>query len=124
MKLNIFSRKKSEYNYLELTPIQLKEFEIGEDGLINILIPRFKNKLAVKLFTGNLKSPFIKANLDEFGSETWILIDGQRSVQQVGQKLIEKFGVSIEPVYDRLTQFMTNLHRYNFITFLELKKGK
>jgi hypothetical protein len=124
MKFNNFFKKKSEYNYLELTPFKLKESELGEDGLVNVLIPRFKNKYAIKYFTRNLKSNYIKANLDEFGSETWALIDGKNSVHQIGQQLSEKFGDKIEPVYERLTTFFTNLHRYNFISFLELKKGK
>jgi len=124
MKFNIFAKKKTEHNYLELTPVKLKESEIGEDGFVNVLIPRFKNKYAIKYFTRNLKSNYIKANLDEFGSETWALIDGKNNVHQIGVILLEKFGETIEPVYDRLTTFFTNLHRYNFITFLELKKGK
>jgi hypothetical protein len=92
--------------------------------MVNVLIPRFKSDFAKKLFSKAVRSQFIKANLDEFGSATWLLIDGNRKVERIGAELLDKFGDKVEPVYDRLTRFLTDLHRYNFISFIELKKGK
>ncbi|MFH1049802.1 MAG: PqqD family protein [bacterium] len=123
MSLNFFGKKKKEHNYLVLTPVRNREHEEREDGMVNVLIPRFKSEFAKKFFTKAVKTPNIKANLDEFGTATWLLIDGQKNVEEIGKGLIEKFGETIEPVYDRLTRFLTNLHRYNFISFIELKKG-
>jgi hypothetical protein len=124
MKFNFFKKQKSEYNYMVLTPVQNHKSEVREDGMVNVLIPKFKSEFAKKLFAKSLKSHYIKANLDEFGTSTWNLIDGLNNVEQIGKKLIEEFGENIEPVYERLTTFLTNLHRYNFIKFKELSKGQ
>lgn len=123
MKLKLFKKKETEHNYLELTPIRMKESEEREDGQFDILVPKFKSNIAKKIFEPRMKSPYFKANLDEFGTEAWKLIDGDKNVQVIGEQLLNKYGEKIEPVYDRLTEFLTNLHRYEFITFKELKKG-
>lgn len=123
MRFNLFKKKKSELNYLELTPVRNHKYEDREDGMINVLIPKFSSDFSKKYINKHLKYPYIKANLDEFGTETWRLMDGESNVELIGNKLIEKFGKKIEPVYDRLTKFLTELHRYNFIYFKELKKG-
>lgn len=107
-----------------MTPVRVHRHEEREDGMVNVLIPRFKSNFAKKLFSKAVSSPYIKANLDEFGTATWLLIDGNRNVQNIGEALVEKFGEKVEPVYERLTRFLTDLHRYNFISFIELKKGK
>ncbi len=124
MKFNFFGKKKNEYNYLSLTPVRVHKYEDRDDGMVNILIPRFKSEFAKKFFSKAVRSEFIKANLDEFGTATWKLIDGRKNVEQIGKGLIEKYGETIEPVYERLTKFLTDLHRYNFISFIELQKGK
>ena len=124
MKLNFFAGKKKEYNYLLLTPVRNHGHEDRDDGLVNVLIPRFKSEFAKKFLSRAVRTPFIKANLDEFGSAAWILIDGHKNVEEIGKDLLEKFGEKIEPVYDRLTRFLTDLHRYNFISFIELQRVK
>jgi len=124
MSFSFFGRKNKEYNYLSMTPVRVHRHEEREDGMVNVLIPRFKSNFAKKLFSKAVSSPYIKANLDEFGTATWLLIDGNRNVQNIGEALVEKFGEKVEPVYERLTRFLTDLHRYNFISFIELKKGK
>ncbi|MFC2131853.1 PqqD family protein [Bacteroidota bacterium] len=124
MRFNIFKKKESEHNYLELTPIRNHEHEDREDGMINVLVPKFSSNFSKKHINKHLKYPYIKANLDEFGTETWLLMNGKTNVKEIGQKLIDKFGEKIDPVYDRLTKFLTELHKNNFITFKELTKGK
>jgi len=123
MKLNLFGGKNKEHNYLELTPYRIHKHEEREDGMIDVLVPRFKSDFAKKFFSRAVKGSYIKANLDEFGTATWLLIDGERNVEKIGAELVVKFGDKVEPVYERLTRFLTDLHRYNFISFIELKKG-
>jgi hypothetical protein len=88
-----------------------------------VLVPKFTNKFAVKYFIPRSKSPFIRANLDEFGSTAWLLMDGKNKVSEISDKLIEKFGETIQPVNARLTLFLTNLYNNQFISFNELIKG-
>lgn len=124
MRFSFLSKKSQEYNYLELTPIHNKNFKIGDDGLVDILIPRFKSELAKKYLQPKNKEPYFRANLDEIGTATWKLIDGNRKVKEIGEELRNQFGERIEPVFDRLTKFLTNMHNHNFIIFKELKKGR
>ena len=47
-------------------------------------------------------------------------MDGTKSVQSVSEHLQKKFGEKINPVDERLTKFLSELYKYNFITFKEL----
>lgn len=121
----MFKRKRKELsaiNYLELTPNQSYGQEVEQNGNISILIPRFANKILVKLLVPMLKSPYVKVKLDEFGSEVWRQIDGKKNVQEIADILKIKFGEKIEPVEERLTNYLTQIHRYSFISFNEIKK--
>lgn len=115
-------KKKRELNYLEMTPIAIYSHEFNSDGKIDVLVPRFSDKVLGKLLQPRLKNKYIKANLDEFGSATWQLIDGNNSVTRIGELLTEKFGEQIQPVYDRLTLFLTQLYNAGFISFKELER--
>lgn len=72
-----------------------------------------------KLFKKSIKSEYIKANLDEIGSATWLLINGESKVFMIGEKLKEQFDDKVDPVYDRLTNFLTQLYRSGIISFKE-----
>ncbi len=120
-----FGKKKKKHdhldmNYLDLTPVRIYQHVEKPDGLIDVLVPKFKNKLMVRLTT-RVKNPYIKANLDAFGTETWLQMDGNNTVARIAGKLTEKFGEEIQPVNDRLTKFLTQLYTYGFISFNELK---
>jgi hypothetical protein len=109
----------SKFNILELTPIRLLEHELNNDGLINVLVPRFKIVFFQKLMSKK-RSPYIKANLDELGSATWKLIDGKRTAIDIANLLKEKFGEKIEQIYRRVGLFLQQLYRNKFITFIEI----
>jgi len=116
-------KKKKDLNYLKLTPVRLHECKVKDDGLADVLVPKFNNKFARKHFSKFLKSPYIRANLDDKGSATWLLMDGETKVEEIAEELDEKFGEEIHPVTDRLIKFLNDLYRNGFITFKELKKG-
>jgi hypothetical protein len=123
----LFNKKKKDLydiNYLELTPNRLFEHVVEENGKVSVLIPRFTNKILVKTVTPMLKSPFVKAKFDEFGSQVWLEIDGKQKVLDISKRLREKFGEKIEPVGERLTKFLTQLYSYKFVSFNELKNKK
>ncbi|MDQ1266834.1 MAG: hypothetical protein QG635_1987 [Bacteroidota bacterium] len=123
--MGFFGKKeKKEYNYLELTPQVNYKHEIRDDGLFDVLVPKFNNKTLEKLLIPSSKSPFIKANLDEFGTAAWRLIDGNNKVKSIADMLLEEFGEKIQPVYDRLTLFLTNLYKNGFIHFIEITERK
>ncbi len=122
----MFKKKKNKFenlNYLELTPIANYTYEKKENGLVNVLVPRFTDKLLGKYLQPRLKNKYIKANLDDIGTATWLLINGNNKVHQIANDLSEQFGEKIHPVNERLTQFLTQLYQAGFITFTEIKKG-
>lgn len=124
MSLNFFQRRKilKGVNYLELTPFRLYEHEIEDNGLVTVLLPKFENKIFKSLFVTRNKSQFIRIKLDEFGSEAWLQVDGEKKVEKIAKCLLEKFGEKIEPVNERLTTFYTQLYMQRFISFNEIKK--
>lgn len=118
----MFFRKKvdSSINFLELTPIRNYDHIIEENGLVSVLVPKFDIRWLDKIMSKIIKSRFFKAKLDEFGTETWLGIDGIRTVQLISDNLQKKFGDRISPVNERLTKFLSELYKYNFISFKEL----
>ena len=118
----MFFRKKIDttINYLELTPVRNYDHVVEDSGLISVLVPKFDIKWIDKIMSKIIKSRFFKAKLDEFGTETWLEMDGTKSVQTVSEHLQKKFGDKINPVNERLTKFLSELYKYNFITFKEL----
>ncbi|MCE1166108.1 MAG: PqqD family protein [Bacteroidetes bacterium] len=119
----MFNTKKREvYNLLELTPVRVNEHEENE-GLIRILVPKFKNKFLLSLIPKG-KSKHIRVKLDEIGTATWLLINGKRKVTKIIEELREKFGDNLEPAEERVSKFIGGLNLHNLIYFKELKKDK
>lgn len=121
LKKSFNKKNNSSINYLELTPTRLYEYEIESSGKVSVFVPKFKNKLLVNFLVPKLKSPYIKAKLDDFGSLTWLEMDGNKKVADISQALTNKFGDKVQPVNERLTKFLTQLYKYNFIAFKEIK---
>ncbi|MBI3123224.1 MAG: PqqD family protein [Ignavibacteriales bacterium] len=121
--MNFFERRKILKNTsaFDLTPIHLVKHELNENKLVTVLIPKFQNKLAVKLFEPKLKSPNIKLKLDELGSAVWLAVDGKKKVGVIARELVDAFGDKIQPVEERLPKFFTQLYEQKLITFDELK---
>lgn len=115
-------KKKKDINYLVLTPARKYDSEDREDGFINILIPRYTDFFFGKLLQPRLKNKYIRANLDEYGSAVWQEINGSTNVEQIGNKLENRFGERIQPVLPRLTTFLTQIYDAGFITFNELER--
>ena len=114
------NKETEEVNLLELVPETLVDHEIDDDGIITLLIPRYKNRLLKKLNDRSPARRFIKIRLDEIGSRTWSCIDGKKDMREIGEMMREKFGDSIEPCYDRLGIFMTKLEYEKYIRYTNL----
>ena len=121
--LYMFKKNKpTNINLLELTPVRINKHEEVE-GLINILIPKFKREFMKKIIPKN-KPKDIRVKLDELGSATWLAMDGNKTVFQIVEELRESFGEKIEPAVDRVTKFINGLYANNLLYFKELKKEK
>ena len=73
------------------------------------------NKIAQVLF----KRPKVShIHLDELGSFVWPLLDGEKSIFDIGKAVEEHFGEKAEPLYERLAQYFKILESYGFVKYL------
>jgi hypothetical protein len=124
--MNFFQRRKilKKANFLDLRPVRVLSHEVRDDGAINLLMPRFKNRINSALFQPNSRGKIIIIKLDRFGSHTWLLIDGYSTVAEISQKLKEQFTEELKPIEEteeRVTKFLSLLYQQRYITFLEIQ---
>lgn len=124
MTLSFRERKKilKSTNTLDLTPFRLHGEEVGEDKLVTIILPKFKNKLATKYIAPSLKSSVFRIKLDKFGSFIWLRMNGENKVNRIIKEAIENFKEEILPAEERVTKFMFQLYEQRLISFNELKR--
>lgn len=109
---------KRKDNFLDKIPMRNPKikFSVGDDGIVALEIENkgLFNRIAQKLF----KKPKISyVHLDENGSFIWPLIDGERDVCELGKLVEEHFGEKANPLYERLTKYLSILQSYGFIAF-------
>ena len=107
-----------ERNLLDLIPVRIREWEKLAQNQIVILQPKFRNRWLARWLLPRMKRPHYRVKLDEFGSWVWIHCDGRTTVKEIGFSLKERFGETIEPVYDRLSIFLNQLERSRLIQFM------
>ena len=110
-KKNIISQ-----NYLEKIPIRPEriKWSTDENGIVTLDIENtgFFNRVAQKFF----KKPKVShIHLDEMGSFVWPLLDGEKTIEELGTLVKEKFGEKAEPLYERLIQYLKILESHKFI---------
>ena len=92
--------------------------ELADDGVVSLLVPRFRARW-MQWLQNRLPRPHMRVKLDELGSAAWLLIDGRRTVTEIGEELHGKFGAKIEPVNQRIGFFIGLLRRNKFIELEE-----
>ena len=115
------SRKnKQKENYLEKIPVRSPHlsYTVDESGLVTL---SYENKgIFNRIFQIILKKPKISyVHLDEIGSVVWPLIDGKKSIMQLGEFVRDKCGDRAEPLYARLAKYFQILESYKFIKFVK-----
>lgn len=123
--MNFFSRRKilKQANFLDLTPVRMIGEEPVDGKRINLLMPRFKNRYTSAMFQPRSKDHFIRIKLDEFGSMTWMLIDGQTTVGGIAEQLNQAHPETLQPADEtplRVTNFLAMLYQQRYISFLEI----
>ncbi len=103
-------------NFLDVIYEQNKKYNWDKDadGNVTIYIENrgIFNRIAQKL----LKKPKVsQLHLEEMGSFIWPLIDGDRSVYDIGILVKEHFKEKAEPLYPRLCKYIKTLDDYGFI---------
>ncbi len=102
--------------YLEKKPAKKASLGYSSDeaGAVTLEVENkgIFNRIAQRLF-GKPKISYI--HLDENGSFIWLLLDGEKTVSDIGEAVREHFGEKAEPLYERLIKFITILESYGFI---------
>ncbi len=111
-------RKKNtnSENYLDRRPLRATHLRWSQDdkGLVTLDIDNkgVFNKIAQVLF----KRPKVShIHLDELGSFVWPLLDGEKSIFDIGKAVEEHFGEKAHPLYERLDKYFQILDSYHFV---------
>ena len=107
-------------NYLERIPARPEsmKWSTGDDGIVTLEIENkgVFNRIAQKLF----RRPKISyIHLDETGSFLWPILDGEKSITDLGVLVEEKFGEASHPLYERLATYFKILDSYGFIEWVK-----
>lgn len=104
-------------NLLELKPLRNSQWEAGEqEELVVLLVPRFSDPFLGRWLMPRLRSPMIRIKLDAVGSFVWSSCDGSMTVLEIAERLKERFGDSVEPLYERIGMFVRRLQRDSLVT--------
>ena len=85
-----------------------------EDGKVTLDIENkgVFNKIAQVIF----KRPRVShVHLDEMGSFVWPLLDGEKTIIDIGTEVDAHFGKKAHPLYERLAKYFQILDSYHFI---------
>lgn len=113
-------KKKIDKNYLEKIPVHPEgiPWKTDENGIVTLEIENkgAMNRIAQKLF----KKPRVSyIHLDKTGSFVWPLIDGKKTITELGKEVDAHFGEEAHPLYERLATFFNILDSYKFISWIE-----
>ena len=104
-----------QVSWSEVRPGRMCNWEEGDDG-VTLLVPRLGHgRIARKmerLFGGR---PY-RVHLDAVGSFVWLHLDGDATVAEIAGAVHDEFGERIEPVEDRLVQFLRTLEKGRFVS--------
>lgn len=103
-----------EINLLELVPSRISKWKDNDEGLVTLILPKFKSKLG-KIFASKFKNPMYELKLDAIGAFLWRECDGKKNIYDISQEMVKEFGDDIEPVYERIKVFIDMLKNLNAI---------
>lgn len=110
-------RKRVRENYLERIPLRREKLAWwSENDKVTLMLENrgvfnYIARLIAK------KPPVSYIHLDEVGSFLWTSMDGRMNLVTLGIKLREKYGESVEPLYNRLGQYFAILENCGLIAW-------
>ncbi|MBO7289035.1 MAG: PqqD family protein [Clostridia bacterium] len=112
--------KKNKANFLDFVPYHSPKITYCEkDGIITIDMYHkgFYARIAQRIFH---RPSVSHIKLDTYGSFVWKNINGQNTVGDIADIIKNEFGKDIEPLYNRLIEYMRILHNNKFICYKEI----
>ena len=109
-------KQKIASNFLDKIPTRNPDigYTVDEKGVITLEIENkgLFNRIAQKVFK---KSKISYIHLDEMGSFVWPIINGEKSISEIGEAVDEHFGEKAHPLYERLAKYFQILESYGFV---------
>lgn len=103
-------------NVFALRPRRLARFERGADGLVTVLVPKFKSRLATRWLVPMMARPDVSVRLDAEGSFVWDRCDGGTTVAAIAEQLHAKLGGDEAAVGERVGRFVEKLAHASLVT--------
>lgn len=111
-------KNKEKENYLEKIPVRSEEIKWSSDEQGIVILEKENKGIVNRMAQKLLKKPRISyIHLDETGSFVWPLIDGKKTIIDIGVYVKNHFGEKAEPLYERLAKYFQVLESYGFIEF-------
>lgn len=108
-----------ERNLLDLKPVRRVEWEARPDGIIVVLVPKFKNKWMVRWIVPRMKKPFFHVRLDQHGSFVWNLCDGSTTIGSIAAAMKKEFGEDFDPSLKRIAMFVRQMVKTDLLLLQE-----
>lgn len=100
-----------------MVPVRNMEWETGRGGRVILLQPKFRNAFLSRHLLPLMRNPHYRVKLDDIGSFFWKNCDGIRTIKEIAELHRQRFGETVEPLYDRMSLFLQTLQRSRFILF-------
>lgn len=107
-----------EVNLLDLAPARTADWAERE-GRVVVERPRPEKRIGAALEWVSWFLSVRRIRLDAFGSHAWKRFDGERRVAEVAVELRGEFGEVVEPVEERLGEFVRRLRREGLLAYPE-----
>ena len=109
---------KEKINLLEVIPCRNEHIKAEQEGETIVLsFPRFKRSWMSRYLLPKGMSKDIHVRLEEHGTAVWNLIDGQRTVREIIEKLADHF--QYEAGYEsRVSTYLSQLQKDGFIKWI------
>lgn len=109
-------KEKKSKNYLDLIPYTNEKYSWNQDEEGNVTIYVENKGVFHRMAQLLLKKPKVsQVHLEGMGNYIYPLLDGTRTVYEIGMLVREHFGEKAEPLFERLVTYLRTLQSYDFI---------
>ena len=112
--------KKSKDNFLLYIPYKNHDDWCEREDKVYL---RFTHDKTIEKIASWLtkRSNVSDVELDKMGTAVWKFVDGEKTVYEIGHKLLDTYGKECEPVYKRLSMYLRYLNKKGWIKFKNIE---
>ena len=105
----------TEEEFLQFKPKQMGfKWETTEEGLVQIIVPKFQSKIGVSFCKFIRKDTEFTANFDKIGSFIWMQCTGKNTVKQIFD-LLKKHYPKEKNLDQRLFLFLQQMNNLGYL---------